>query len=335
MITPTMKPILTLLFALLVAPAAALAQDSASKPSEGPPPYPLPPPTLANVRYGPHERQVLDFWQTKKTQDHAPLLFYIHGGAWNYGDKDTITRGINAQQILDAGISVVSINYRYIRQAEAEGVKPPVIGPLHDAARALQFVRSKAAEWKLDKTRVGAFGGSAGGASSLWLALHPDLADPKSSDPIARESTRLTCAAVLSAQTTLDPQQVVSWIPNTVGYGAHAFGIKQDRTRKLSMLQVYITDREKFLPWIAEYSPYALVSQDDPPLMLYYRRAPEQPGQPVIDTSHTANYGVKFAEHCKEFGVDCLFIHPDVAGFKDHSIEKYLIQKLSGGSDSK
>ena len=67
MITPTMKPILTLLFALLVAPAAALAQDSASKPSEGPPPYPLPPPTLANVRYGPHERQVLDFWQTKQT----------------------------------------------------------------------------------------------------------------------------------------------------------------------------------------------------------------------------------------------------------------------------
>ena len=100
---------------------------------------------------------------------------------------------------------MVSIDYRYIRQAEAEEVKPPVIGPLNEAARALQFVRSKGAGWKLDKTRVGAFGGSAGGASSLWLALHSDLADPNSSDPIARESTRLTCAAVLQAQTTLDP----------------------------------------------------------------------------------------------------------------------------------
>jgi hypothetical protein len=330
-----MKRFLALSMGLLLAPVAALAQDKAAKPSEGPPPYPLPPPTLANVRYGPHERQVLDFWQTQKTTNHAPLLFYIHGGAWNYGDKDTISRGINAPQILDAGISVVSINYRYIRQAEAEGVTPPVIGPLHDAARALQFVRGKAAEWKLDKARVGAFGGSAGGASSLWLALHSDLADPKSSDPVARESTRLTCAAVLSAQTTLDPQQIVSWIPNTVGYGAHAFGIKPDRTRKLTMLKVYIADREKYLPWIAEYSPYALVSQDDPPLLLYYRIAPEPPGQPVKDTSHTANYGVKFAEHCREVGMDCLFIHPDVAGFKDHSIEKYLIQKLSLGTDSK
>lgn len=162
--TPTvnnMKRSLPLLTALLLAPVVASAQDSAPKPSSGKPRYALPPPTLANVRYGPHERQVLDFWQTTKTQDPAPLLFYIHGGAWNYGDKKSISQGIKAPQLLDAGISVVSTNYRYIRQAEAEGVKPPVIGPLHDAARALQFVRSKAAEWKLDKTRVGAFGGSA------------------------------------------------------------------------------------------------------------------------------------------------------------------------------
>lgn len=50
-----------------------------------------------------------------------------------------------------------------------------------------------------------------------------------------------------------------------MGYGAYAFGTKQDRTRKLSMLQVYITEREQYLPWFAKYSPYALVSQDDPP----------------------------------------------------------------------
>ena len=41
--------------------------------------------------------------------------------------------------------------------------------------RALQFVRSKAAEWRIDKTRIG---GSAGGFSVLYLAFHPDAADP-------------------------------------------------------------------------------------------------------------------------------------------------------------
>lgn len=55
--------------------------------------------------------------------------------------------------------------------AEADGVKPPVKVPLHDAARALQFVRSKAAEWNIDKQRIGAAGGSAGACSSLWLAM--------------------------------------------------------------------------------------------------------------------------------------------------------------------
>ena len=110
-------------------------------------------------------------------------------------------------------------------------MKPPVEWPLHDAARALQFVRSKAAEWNIDKQRIGASGGSAGACSSLWLAFHPDMADPKSSDPVARESTRLWCAAVTGAQTTLDPQQMKEWTPNS-RYGGHAFGFKGDPAKE-------------------------------------------------------------------------------------------------------
>ncbi len=60
--------------------------------------------------------------------------------------------------VLGRRISVVSINYRYVSQAVADGVSPPVKAPLHDAARALQFVRSKSAEWNIDKTRIGASG---------------------------------------------------------------------------------------------------------------------------------------------------------------------------------
>ena len=105
---------------------------------------------------------------------------------------------------------------------------------MHDAARALQTIRSKAKEWNLDPKRVGATGGSAGACTSLWLALHDDLADPKSSDPVARESSRLTCAAVSGAQTSLDPKELREWIPNAI-YGGHAFGFAQKgRTRPKS-----------------------------------------------------------------------------------------------------
>ena len=55
-----------------------------------------------------------------------------------------------------------------------------------------------------------------------WLAFHDDMADPKSGDLVARESTRLACAAVIGAQTTLDPKQMVEWTPNS-RYGGHAW----------------------------------------------------------------------------------------------------------------
>src|SRR5205807_6713683 len=170
------------------------------------------------------------------------LVLYIHGGGWQNGDKS----GLGAaaiKQYLDAGLSVAAINYRYIKQAVAEKVEPPVKAPLEDAARALQLIRSKAAEWNLDKKRVGATGGSAGGCSSLWLALHDDLADPRSEDPVARESTRLYCAAVNGAQTSLDPKELREWMPN-YRYGAHAFGMKG--------LDEVLKDRGKVLKWIKE-----------------------------------------------------------------------------------
>ncbi len=150
--------------------AKAKAEATAKKTT----PVAQPKPTAANVPYGKHERQVLDFWQAESATP-TPLLFFIHGGGWQGGDKNR-TGGIEGY--LKAGISVVAINYRYIVQATADGVVPPVKGPLHDAARALQFVRSKAAEWNIDKQRIGASGGSAGACSSLWLAFHPGLADP-------------------------------------------------------------------------------------------------------------------------------------------------------------
>src|SRR5205085_2793859 len=174
------------------------------------------PPTYAKVAYGKHERQVLDFYQAKSDKP-TPLVFYIHGGGWQNGDKNSVG---NVKQYLDAGISVAAINYRYVKNGVEDKIEPPVKAPLEDAARALQFVRSKSKEWNIDKQRIGATGGSAGACSSLWLAFHDDMADPKSKDPIARESTRLWCAAVLGAQTTLDPKQMKEWTPNSP-YGGH------------------------------------------------------------------------------------------------------------------
>ncbi len=282
-----------------------------------------PEPTAFDVSYGPHVKQRLHFWKAESDKP-TPLLFFVHGGGWQGGGRMSVNSLLS--EMLQNGISVVSVEYRFIKEATADGVVPPVHGPLHDAARALQFVRSKADEWNIDKTRIAASGGSAGACTSLWLAFHSDLADPNSPDPIARESTRLLCATVNGAQTTLDPQQMKEWTPNS-RYGGHAFGFAGDPAKKLSQFDEFLAKRDTILPWIAEYSPYALVSSDDPPVYLFYS-APPAMGQEQKDPTHTANFGVKLQEHCKANGVACELVYPDAPDVKHPSIASYLIDAL-------
>ena len=314
----TARLLLTLLILapapIVVAQAQPKAKAAKKAAAENPP---VVKPTLAEVRYGPHERHVLDFWRAGSATP-TPLVFVIHGGGWQGGEKERVNKFVNVEGLLAQGISVVAINYRFIKHAEAEGVTPPVKAPLHDAARALQFVRSQAAAWNLDKTRIGAAGGSAGACSSLWLAFHDDLADPKSADPVARESTRLYCAAVTVAQTTLDPVQMKTWTPN-INYGGHAFG--------LGSFEQFLAARDRLQPLIAEYSPYHLVTKDDPAVYLSYNASPAL-GQEVKNPSHTANFGVKLQERCQSLGVACELMYPGSTTAKHATAQDYRIPTL-------
>lgn len=294
-------------------------KDASPKAAKGVPTYAatVPKPTLTEVHYGSHERHILDFWKAESSKP-TPLAFVIHGGGWQGGDKERVDRFVDVEALLKAGISVAAINYRFVKMAVEEGIEPPVQVPLHDAARALQFVRSKAAEWNIDKDHIGAAGGSAGACSSLWIAFHDDLADAKSSDPVARESSRLQCAAVTGAQTTLDPKQMKEWTPNSK-YGSHAFGI--------ASFDQFLKDRDKIMPWIAEFSPYALVSKGDPPVYLIYS-APPALGQEQKDPTHTSNFGVKLQEHCKATGVGCELQYPGAPDVKHATPTEFLIATL-------
>jgi acetyl esterase/lipase len=276
-------------------------------------------PTLANVPYGKHARQVLDFYRAKSVQA-TPLLFFIHGGGWMAGDKanpDFLAK------CLENGISVVSINYRLIEDANAEKITPPVKACLDDAARALQFVRSKAGEWNIVKDRIGGCGGSAGGCTALWLAFHPDMARGADADPVSRESTRLRCVLAFVPQTTLDPQQLQAWIPNNQ-YGNHAFG--------LGSMKEFLEKREALMPWIAEFSPYALATADDPPVLLFYDNPPNL-GQPYSDPPHSGNFGAGIAGKLKAAGIEHeINYNNDYGRMKYPDLFGFLLAKLKGAA---
>ena len=282
----------------------------------------FPKPTLSDVSYGPQSRQKLHFWKAD-ADEPTGVVVHIHGGGWNGGTRLNKNLLEVLQALLDQKISVVSIEYRLIRHAVAEGISPPVKAPMLDAARAVQFVRSQSDAWNIDPDRLAVFGGSAGGCTSLWLAFHDDLAQADSEDPIAQQSTRPNVVAVLRAQTTLDPVQMRQWTPEGF-YGAHAFGIiypgKENREKSI---QEFLTKREELLPEIEEYSPFGLASSDDPPVYLFYPKKPSL-GKREKDPTHSANYGVKLQEHLQALEVVCELVYPGAPNVTHESITAYL-----------
>lgn len=285
-------------------------------------------PTHADVAYGEHPRQVLDFYQAE-SRGPTPLVVYIHGGGWVNGDKHGLN-GALLKALRSQGISVAAINYRFTTQADEADVKPPVKWPLEDAARAVQFLRSRAEEWNLDKTRVGATGGSAGACSSLWLAFHDDMAQPDSNDPVARESTRLTCAAVIGAQTSLDPKQLRAWMPN-MRYGGHAFGFRRaDAQGRDSEFQRFYDHRDEVLDWIKEYSPYEHAGPGDPPVFLDYpaQNKPAKLGEEQKDPTHSAVMALPLVEKLHDAGCEAHLSYPGHPDPDYPSVAAFLIAKL-------
>ena len=288
---------------------------------------PVIPPTLTNVSYGDNPAQIMDVWLVKSDKP-TPAVVFIHGGSWEMGTRTAVQKqGLDS--LLQAGISVISIDYRMLPAANRAGIKPPVKWPLSDAARALQFIRSKSAEWNLDKSRIGLMGVSAGGCSSLWLAMHDDMADPKSPDPVARESTRVACAGVLIAQSTLDPKQLFEWFKEPA-YGGHAFGfVKPKEKRIVSDMDACLAARDQILPWIKEYSPIEWASADDPPIFLAYSVSPQPSDKPQLDSIHGAAYGIHLKERLDQLGVECHVEYPVGWTNPEPPNMKFLIQKLS------
>ena len=91
-----------------------------------------PAPTQADVKYGPHARNVLDFWQAQ-AKEPTPVLVSIHGGGFRAGDKSQIAQPLLAG-CLKAGISVAAINYRFSQHA-------PYPAPMQDVKRAMRRAR--------------------------------------------------------------------------------------------------------------------------------------------------------------------------------------------------
>lgn len=244
-------------------------------------------PTYASVSYGPHKRNVMDVWIAPSSKP-TPVLVSIHGGAFQTGSK-AVGAGLR-DLCLKSGISVVAISYRL----SSEAIAP---AQFHDAARAVQFIRSKAGEWGIDPKRIAATGASAGAGISLWLGFHDDLADPKNADPVLRESSRLTCVVTIYGQTSYDPRFIKELFPDSPAYRAdwaeRFYGVKLD--------DLAAVPPEK-LRLFEEVSPINHLTKDDCPVLQIYAVAVDSPTK---DPIHHPRFGKVLKDKMDPLGIEC------------------------------
>ena len=286
-------------------------------------------PTHANIKYGEHERNVFDLWLADSKKP-TPLAIYIHGGGFISGNKEKVSQQV-VTQLLDAGISVASINYRYL------SIDTPLPTSHHDARRALQFMRSKAKEWNIDKSRVAAFGGSAGAQICMWLAYSDEMAKPKSKDPIERESTRLTCVATTGGQTTTQTEFWKEMITDLMGSEIDTEGLVRPLgglvdPEKVRMATWGSKTLDKANKKAARHSALNLVSEDDPPIFMSYGMAPSaKPPENKIRVRgwliHHVNLGIALKEKTDTLNLEAHLKYPG-ADLKYPTQNEFLIDKL-------
>ena len=239
------------------------------------------PPTHRDEKYGEHEKQAFDLYLVE-SEKPAPLFIWIHGGGFRGGDK----RAVNAamvQRFHEHGVSFASMNYRL------SDVGPYPMQML-DSARGLQTIRHRARQYNIDPARIACGGGSAGAGISMWLLYHDDLADPASDDPIARQSTRITCAVSIGGQTSYDPRTICKLFNTSRVHEALVTFYRMEDEKDLN--------RPELTRLFEDASIINHATADDPPLYLFYPQANEP--LPENSTGQQHIHHPKFGFYLKE-----------------------------------
>lgn len=114
-----------------------------------------PAPAKQTIAYGSDPMQNLDFTPAQGASGPAPLVVFVHGGAWTQGNKDNATGAWKAAHYTAQGYAFASINYRLVPAVRVEDEAA-------DVAAALARLIADAGRMGIDPHRIVLMGHSAG-----------------------------------------------------------------------------------------------------------------------------------------------------------------------------
>lgn len=202
---------------------------------------------VRNLKYGDHQRHRLDIMSTTTSGTNRPVLFYIHGGAWVYGNKREQARPMMFE-FARRGWLVVAINYR---------LSPTNRWPaqIEDARQALTWVKRTVSAYGGDPQRVVVSGGSAGGHLASLLALIGNSDEWRPS--LESRTTDLTVQGCVSIYGVLDMT------------GDRATWRNHDKGLRVLLEQSVMGEKIAHHPELFELaSPLHRISSDAPPFLL-------------------------------------------------------------------
>lgn len=197
-----------------------------------------------------------------------PTVLDLHGGAWRR--KDRLAEEPMDRAIAASGVLVVAIDLRLSEEA-------PYPASVQDASYGVRWLKSKAAGWNGDASRIGVYGSSSGGHVAQLLAMRPR--DPRyHAIPLpAAPGLDATVAYVATRSPISDP---------------YARFQQAERMKRASMIE---NSRIYFNPWetIHEGNPQLILERREPVTlvpMLIMQGALDDNVLPAVQERFAASY---------------------------------------------
>ena len=190
----------------------------------------------------------------------APLIVYIHGGAWRSGSKDSMP----LTRLLAEGFAIASVEYRLTLEARFPA-------QVHDIKAAIRFLRATQSQFGYDSSRIAVAGSSAGGHLAALVGVTNKIPELEG-----------TVGAHLDQSSNV--QAIVAYFGATNLLSILDQSTPRGLGVRIPALQLLLGGQPEEEPELAKLaSPVFHVDRSDPPLVLLHG---DQDSQMPINQSH-------------------------------------------------
>lgn len=188
-----------------------------------------------------YDQQKLDLYIPQTATKPLPLIIYIHGGGWKYGDKELTTSFW--LHYAGQGFAIASIGYRLSDVA-------PFPAQIEDCKAAIRWLRAHAKEYGLDGARFGVLGHSAGGHLAALAGTSSEVRQ------LDRGENPMLSSRVQAVVDSAGPTDLLDFVASS---GQPSLAIR--------LIGGPLSEHADA---VRQANPITYVSRDDPPFLLIY-----------------------------------------------------------------